>query len=448
MKRDTESRRGSAVVRAGVAVALTAAVLALLPNTGERLGAAERIAAIVNKNVILASEVDERFQQAAARFSVDPRDSVSIAKLRRNIIDQLVENQVVLAEAVRLSITVTPADVQAAVDREVAALRERLGGDAGFRRALEQERMTEADLRKRYEPDVREQLLISRVVSREVQSKTTVTDAEIRAFFDANRDSIGKRPEQLNLAHILVAFEADSVQAKRARARADSIRTLIVKGRAFDEAARQFSDDPSGQRGGDLGPFGHGDMVPEFEAVAFSLKPNEMSQPVRTRFGYHIIKVESHQAKTDSSEEMVRARHVMIGIRPTPNDEERARKRALVYRDSLMQGVDFVAMARRHSMDTATKDSGGILGDISVASLPENLREVLTGLSVNEISVPVKRDAGYHIFKLHGRVAESEFKFDEIKEDLRQMVLNKKLEESYRRWYERVKKTVTIEIKD
>ena len=60
----------------------------------------------------------------------------------------------------------------------------------------------------------------------------------------------------------------------------------------------------------------------------------------------------------------------------------------------------------------------------------------------------MKRDAGYHIFKLHGRVAESEFKFDEIKEDLRQMVLNKKLEESYRRWYERVKKTVTIEIKD
>lgn len=427
---------------------VVAAALALVAGPGERVGAAERIAAIVNKNVILASEVDERFQQAAARFGVDPRDSVSVAKLRRNILDQLVENQVVLAEAVRLGIAVTPQDVAAAVDREIGALRERLGGDAGFRRALEQERMTEADLRKRYEPDVREQLLISRVVNREVQSKTTVTDADVRAFYDANRDSIGKRPEELRLAHILVAFEADSLQAKRAKARADSVHSLIVRGRPFEEAARQFSDDPSGQRGGDLGAFGHGDMVPEFEVIAFALKPGQLSQPIRTRYGYHIIKVESHQAKTDSTEEMVRARHVMIGIKPTPADEERARKRALVYRDSLMKGADFAVTARRHSMDTATKDSGGVLGEISVATLPDNLREVLTGLSVNEISVPVKREAGYHIFKLLGRVPESDFKYDDIKEDLRQMVMNKKLEESYRRWYDRVKKTVTIEIKD
>ena len=448
MTRADVPRRGLSPVRAGAAIALVATLLALFAGTSGPAGAAERIAAIVNKNVILASEVDDRFQQAAARFGVDPRDSVSVAKLRRNIIDQLVENQVVLAEATRLGLTATPAEVQAAVDREIGALRERLGGEAGFRRALEQERMTEADLRKRYEPDVREQLLISRVVSREVQSKTTVTDAEVRAFYDANRDSIGKKPEQLKLAHILIAFEADSAQAKRARARADSIRALIVKGRPFEEAAKQFSDDPSGQRGGDLGPFGHGDMVPDFESVAFSLKPGDMSQPVRTRFGYHIIKVDSHQAKTDSTEELVRARHVMIGIRPTPNDEERARKRALVYRDSLKAGADFAAMAKRHSMDTATKDSGGVLGDISVASLPDNLREVLTGLSVNEISVPVKRDAGYHIFKLLGRVAEEDFKYDDIKDELRQMVMNKKLEESYRRWYERVKKTVTIEIKD
>lgn len=448
MTRATSRRRAISLPRAAASIALVATGLTILAGSGGFAGAAERIAAIVSKNVILASEVDERFQQAAQRYGVDPRDSVSIAKLRRNILDQLIENQVVLAEATRLGLTTTPAEVQAAVDREVGALRERLGGDAGFRKALEQEHMTEAELRKRYEPDVRDQLLVSKLVSREVQSKTTVTDAEVRAFYDANRDSIGKKPEQLKLAHILVAFEADSASAKRARARADSVRALIVKGRPFEEAARQFSDDPSGQRGGDLGPFGHGDMVPEFETVAFSLKPNEMSQPVRTRFGYHIIKVQSHQAKTDSTEELVRASHVMISIRPTPSDEDRARKRALTYRDSLMQGADFAGMAKRHSMDSATRDSGGVLGDVSVASLPDNLKEVLTGLSLNEVSVPVKRDAGYHLFKLLGRVSEEDFKYNDIKDDLRQMVLNKKLEESYRRWYEKVKKTVTIEIKD
>jgi peptidyl-prolyl cis-trans isomerase SurA len=440
----TPSRRPAQGARALVLFA--AAALSL--SAGGSALSAERIAAIVNKNVILASDVDERFAQAAANYNIDPTDSAAVAALRRRVLDQLVESQVILAEAARLGITTTPQEVQQAVDREVAGVRERLGGEEAFQAALKRENTTEADLRRRYEPDVREQLLISRTVSREVQSKTTVTDAEVKTFFDAKRDSIGKRPEELRLAHILVAFDADSSQVRRVRARIDSLRTLIVKGRPFEEVARQFSDDPSGQRGGDLGPFGHGDMVPEFEEVAFRLKPNEVSQPVRTRYGFHIIQVQSHQAKTDSTEERVQARHVMLALHPTPSDEDRARKRALAIRDSLLQGADFAAMARRHSMDTATKDSAGVLGNISVASLPDNLREVLTGLSLNEVSVPVKRDTGYHLFKLLGRTAEQDYVYEDIKGDLRQMVLNRKLEDAYRRWYERIKKTVSIDIKD
>jgi foldase protein PrsA len=157
--------------------------------------------------------------------------------------------------------------------------------------------------------------------------------------------------------------------------------------------------------------------------------------------------VVSHQAKTDSTEETVHASHIMIAVKSTPADEERARKRALGIRDSLMQGADFAKMARLYSKDSATKDSGGALGGVPVNSLPDNLREVLTGLSLNEISVPVKRDAGYHIFKLLGRTPEQDYKFEDIKDELRQMVLNKKLEDSYRRWYDRIKKSYTIEIK-
>jgi peptidyl-prolyl cis-trans isomerase SurA len=270
----------------------------------------------------------------------------------------------------------------------------------------------------------------------------------VRQFFQSNRDSIGRRPEQLDLAHIMFAYEPDSAQVRRARAKADSLRGAIVKGAAFEEIARRFSDDPSGQRGGDLGTFGRGDMVPEFEQVAFGLKPGEISQPVRTRFGFHIIKVEKHEAATDSTEETVQARHVMIGLRPSPGDEDRARKRAMAVRDSLMKGADFAEMAKRHSQDTATKDSGGALGEISAASLPANLREVLTGLTLGEISVPARRETGYHLFKLLGRTPEADYKFEDIKDQLRQMVLNRKLEETYRRWYDRIRKTASVEIKE
>jgi len=221
-----------------------------------------------------------------------------------------------------------------------------------------------------------------------------------------------------------------------------------VKGRLFEDVARQFSDDPSARVGGDLGTFGHGDMVPEFETVAFSLKPMEISQPIRTRFGYHIIQVLEHIPATDSTEEQVHARHVMVQAKPTPADEERARKRAMAVRDTLMHGADFAAVAKRYSADSATRDSGGVLGEIPVPGLPANLREPLSGLRVGEVSVPFKRDAGYHIFKLLSRSPETDYKYDEIKDDLKQLVMNKKLEEAYHRWYERIRKTVNVEMKE
>ncbi len=425
-----------------------AAACALAALDGTPGLAAERIAAIVNKSVILSSEVDERFAQAAARFNINPADTATVAKLRRDVLEQLIENQVIVDEALKLGIVVTPQEVNQAVQREIDAVRDRLGGEEAFQEALKEERTTEAELRQRYAPDIKEQMLISRTVSREVQSKTSVTDAELKKFFEANRDSIGRQPEQLDMAHIMFAYEPDSANVRRARARADSLRKAILAGAPFEDVARQSSDDPSGQRGGDLGTFGRGDMVPEFEEVAFRIKPGELSQPVRTRFGFHIIKVEERTAKTDSTEETVHARHVMVGLRPSPGDEERARKRAMVVRDSLLKGADFATMAKRYSQDTATKDSGGALGKISAGGLPPNLREVLTGLSIGEVSVPVKRDTGYHLFKLLGREPEKDYDFEEIKEQLRQMVLNRKLEENYRRWYEKVKKTASIEIKE
>jgi len=429
-------------------IRLLAACAILLLTVGGSARSAERIAAIVNKEVILASDVDEQTREAAVRMRMDPADTVQIGRLRKEVLNQLVEKRVLLAEAQKQNITVTDADVKQAVDREIQGLKQRIGSEKDYQAALAKENTTEAELRKRYEGGVREQLLISRLVGREVQSKTTVSDAEVKAYFEAHRDSIGKRPEELRLAYIVVAFEPDPTQVKRAQARADSLRTLVVtKGQPFERVAAQHSDDPSARVGGDLGTFSRGDMVAEFESVAFALKPMEISQPVRTRFGYHVIQVLQHYAKTDTSDEKIHARHIMVQAKPTDADEERARKRALALRDSIVAGADFAAVARKYSADAATRDSGGVVGQIPVPALPANLREPLSGLRVGEVSVPFKRDAGYHIFKLLGREPEKDYVFDDIKDDLKEVVTNKKLEENYKRWYERIKKTVNVEIR-
>ena len=422
---------------------------AVAPPATHDLAASERIAAIVNKEVILESDVDEQLRTAMGNLRVDPADSVTVAKLRKDVLQQLIDEQVILAEAARQNITIPKADLDQAVMQAIQNVRARLGTEQNFQRALAEEKTTEAQLRKKYEPDVRKQLLVMRLVGREVQNKTTVTDAEVKSYFTSRRDSLGKKPEELKLSAIVVGFDPDSIQVKRLRVRADSLRNLIVgKGRPFEEIARKFSDDPSGVRGGDLGTFGRGEMVGEFEEVAFSLKPMDVSQPVRSRYGWHIIQVLEHFAKSDTSGERVHARHVLLQAAIKPADEERARKRALTVRDSLLKGADFAAMARRFSMDTSTKDSGGYLGDVAVPNLPPSFREALTGLREGEVSVPLKGEAGYYVFKLGGRVPEREYRFEEIKEDLKKIVLNQKLRDAYDRWLERIRKNVNIEVKN
>lgn len=431
-------------------VAWIAVVLAVaaLPAARGAL-AAERIAAIVNKEVILESDVDDQLRVAMTNLHIDPSDSVSVAKLRKDVLRQLVDEQVILAEAQRQNITIPKSELDAAVTKAVENVKSRLGTPANFQRALQEEHTTEAQLRAKYEPDVKKQLLVMRLVGKEVQNRTTVTDAEVKAYFAAHRDSLARRGEQLKLSAIVIGFEPDSIQVKRLHARADSLRNLIViKKQPFESVARKFSDDPSGQRGGDLGTFERGEMVGEFEDVAFGLKPNEVSQPVRSRYGWHLIQVLEHFPKTDSTGERVHARHVLLQARITPPDEERARKRALVVRDSLTRGADFAVMAKRYSMDTSTKDSGGYLGEVPVTGLPATFQEPLTGLGENEVSVPLKGEAGYYVFKLRGRVPEREFSYDEIHEDLKQLVLNQKLRDAYDRWLDRIRKSVNIEYKD
>lgn len=426
--------------------ALTALAIAGPPAT-RPIAASERIAAIVNKEVILESDVDEQLRSAAATLHVDPDDSATVAKLRKEVLQQLVDEQVILAEAKRRGITISKPELDEAVKEAIQNVRQRLGSEQNFQRALADEKTTEVELRRKYEPDVRKQLLVMRLVGREVQSKTTVTDAEVKTFFQSHRDSLGKKPEQLRLSAIVVGFEADSAQIKRLRQRADSLRSVISKGKSFEEVAKAFSDDPSGQKGGDLGTFGRGDMVREFEDVAFSLKPKELSQPVRSRYGWHLIQVIEHFPKTDSTQEQVHARHILLQARTTPADEERARKRALAVRDSLLRGANFAAMAKRYSMDTATKDSGGYLGEVPVNNLPPSFKEPLTGLRDGEVSVPLKGEAGYYVFRLSGRVPERDYRFEEVRDELKKLVLNQKLRDAYDRWLDRIRKNVNIEIK-
>lgn len=153
---------------------------------------------------------------------------------------------------------------------------------------------------------------VSLDVGKLVPGEVEVSESEIRAYYDGNQDAFA-RPATARLSIAALSKSAASADTAAARARAAELRAQIVGGADFAEIAGRESADPGSRaQGGDLGTFGRGQMVPEFDAAAFALPVGEVSQPIRTAFGYHLIQVQERTG------EQVRARHILI--EPKPDD--------------------------------------------------------------------------------------------------------------------------------
>ncbi len=159
--------------------------------------------------------------------------------------------------------------------------------------ARKQDLQDKPEVKKRIE-DMTNALLAQEFMRENVEAKVKVTDKEVKDYYE-NHKSEFTRPEQVRARHILIKVSpnADKKALAKAKKKAEEIRAKALKGEDFAKLAEKYSDDPGSRgRGGDLGYFQKGRMVPEFEKAAFSLKVGEISKPVRTSFGYHIIKVE------------------------------------------------------------------------------------------------------------------------------------------------------------
>ncbi len=150
------------------------------------------------------------------------------------------------------------------------------------------------------------------MIDEDITESITISDEEVDEFYKANTESM-KRPEEMHARHILIKLEpgADQAADDAARKKIDGILAEARGGADFAELAKQHSEGPSAPQGGDLGFFGRGRMVPPFEQAAFALDAGAISDPVRTQFGYHIIKAEERRGgdtvSKDDAADQIRA---------------------------------------------------------------------------------------------------------------------------------------------
>lgn len=277
------------------AIGLAAAVVIGTVATGivYFAGESQAYVAKVNGTAIHSDDYDKQFEQTkkqySSRFGIDfaSAQGQQIEKdIRKGIVDQLVERQIWMNEAKSRNIQVT----DKLVDDKLAEIKKGFPDDAAFERALTDNGMKLDELKTR----VREGLTYEAFIA-EVTKDTQVSDADVKAYYDKNL-SLYKKPEEVNARHILIK---DEKKAKEVLAK-------LKAGGDFTALAKEHSEDPGSKgTGGDLGYFGRGRMVPEFEKAAFSLKKDELSGLVKSQFGYHILKGGEHKmARTQPFDEV------------------------------------------------------------------------------------------------------------------------------------------------
>lgn len=248
------------------------------------------IAAVVNDNIITISEVREAM--AIEAIELDKRYYGTELEMRRselfrNTLQPLIDVEIQLEQAKYLQISVEEADI----DRQVERLKaENQLSDAQFEEILQSRGMTVEE----YRAQVRRTLLLSKVVNFEVRSRLAITETELQEAYEQQRERFRVAGE-LTVSHILclVPDQATPEEEAKIKQKVDTVLQQLRAGGDFAQLAKQYSEGPSADNAGLLGTFRSGELLPGFEEAIAALQPGEISEPVRTQIGWHIIRLES-----------------------------------------------------------------------------------------------------------------------------------------------------------
>ncbi|MCA1201282.1 MULTISPECIES: peptidylprolyl isomerase [Priestia] len=237
--------------------------------------------AIIAGVVYQVNRVDAVASVDGDKITKDQLYEVLMSQGGTDVLDSMIEQKVINKEAEKKSVTISEKEL----DKELDALITSYGGEDTFNQALEANGIKESEVKKDLETNLKAKKLVEDTID--------ISEDEMKSYFDENKDSFDQ-PEQVKASHILVKDEKTANEVKK----------KLSDGEKFAELAKEYSTDTASKEdGGDLGYFSKEDMVQEFSDAAFDLNVNEISEPVKTEYGYHVIKVIDKKAAQDANYE-------------------------------------------------------------------------------------------------------------------------------------------------
>lgn len=375
---------------AALALTLTLApgVLSAQLMAGE--GVVNRLVAVVGDSVVVQSEVEEEIQRMAIQgASVPQPGSPEYEEFFRTVLDRFVDRLLILQAAANDSLVQVDEEiVDEQVNQDINRLTQQFGGQTALQQALAAEGLTLAEYREMLRDDyrtARTQQLYMQLHLRDAPP-VEVTEDELLARFQEARPTLQQRPKTVTLRQAVLAPEPSEAAVEAAREKAEALLDSIEGGADFAELARRHSDDPgTAEAGGDLGWFRRGRMVREFEEAAFALYDDQVSDLVRTDYGFHIIKVERYRAGERQG------RHILITPETTEEDIRRTRELADSIAEEVRGGAAIQPFAEEYA-DPAAPDSMTVAFD-QLSELPGAYGAVRTAAE-GDVVGPLRYEMG------------------------------------------------------
>jgi peptidyl-prolyl cis-trans isomerase SurA len=399
----------------------------------------DRIAAIVNDGLVLKSELDAQMDAVTKRLQEQKVELPSQSVLKQQVLDRLILQEIQAQHAKRVGLTVSDEQLNSAL-QEIAS-RNKIPFDQ-----LPTALAAQGVDYKQYRESMRKELTLSTLRQRDVISHINVSPHELEQFLARQQSSAAN--DEFNVSHILLSLPeaATPQQLEDITHKAQDLAERASKGEDFGQLAIANSNSQTALDGGHLG-WRKGTQLPEFILqLVTKMKPGDVSQPVRTPSGFHIVKLnERRSGEAQVIINQIHVRHILMKTNEI-DDDETVRQKLSKLRDRILKGEDFAGLASTNSADPGSAPDGGDLGWSGPGTFVPEFDKAIADLKVNEISEPFKTRYGWHIVQMLGTRT-----YDSTDDVRRQRafaaIRESKADEETELWLRRLRDEAFVEVK-
>jgi peptidyl-prolyl cis-trans isomerase SurA len=432
------------VAAAAILPAAPAAAQALRGQSGQTV---DSVAAIVNDDVITERELALRMDLISHRLQQQNAPIPPTDQLRTQVLNQMVLERVQLQRAKEDGIVIDDTTVQATLQRLAQANNMSF---EMYRARLESQGVPWSVFTR----DARTELTLSKLREKEVDSKVSVSDAEVANYIASQRGPDAKVRQELHVEHILIKVPAGAPQGDidAALKKAEAVLQQAKGGAKFESLAKDNSQAADAGKGGDFGFLPPSKLPEQFVTAASQLRPGQVNPDlIRTEEGFEIVRLVDRRASMGGSSAdapalvQTHVRHILLRVGDGAS-EPAARQRLLDIRQQIQSGSgDFTNFARSYSQD-GSASQGGDLGWISPGETVPEFERAMNNLKDGEVSEPVRSEYGYHLIQVLGR-REAEGSVQQQMDLARQAIGQRKAEQAYADWLRQLRDSAYVQLK-